>query len=115
MLKIHLAEYSLLCFAVSCVSALVVLRLLMARALTGWIPAQFLPARQGDERPIPRTGGVAVVIGIVVVGVIGMVRGAHLAAPSSTTGLLVGMAGMFLVGLAEDFFPSFGGWRIPAH
>ena len=114
MLKHHLAEYSALSFAVSCISALVILRLLMARALAGWIPARLIPSAQRDERPIPRTGGFAVIVGVLVVGIIGILRGAHLAAPSSTTGLLVGIGGMFLVGLVEDFYPHLGLWRLPA-
>ena len=94
--------------------AFVVLRIILSRLYLGWIPRSFQPARQEGESPVPRLGGAAVVAGILVVALVGWFRGAHLAAPSATTGLLVGMAGMFLVGLVEDFFPAFGGWRIPA-
>jgi UDP-GlcNAc:undecaprenyl-phosphate GlcNAc-1-phosphate transferase len=114
MLKIHLPEYSVACFALGCGTAVLVLRMLIARTFQGWLPA-FLQARhQRNEQPIPKTGGVAVVCGILVVALIGWLRGAHLAAPSATTGLLVGMGGMFVVGLVEDFFAGFGRYRIPS-
>ena len=102
MLKVHLLEYSLLCFLVSFAVALGVLRLVLARVFVGWIPAQLQANHQVRETPIPQFGGLAMVAGIAVVAFVGWVRGARLAAPSSTTGLLVGMGGMFLVGLLRD-------------
>ena len=114
MLKIHLPEYSVACFALGCFAAVLVLRMLVARTLQGWLPAFLQGRHQRNEQPIPRTGGAAVVCGILVVALVGWLRGAHLAAPSATTGLLVGMAGMFFVGLIEDFYPAFGRFRVPA-
>jgi UDP-GlcNAc:undecaprenyl-phosphate GlcNAc-1-phosphate transferase len=110
MLKNHLPEYALLSFTFGCAGALIVLRLLMARALLSWLPSWLPISRQHVEAPIPRTGGFAIVTGIAVVAVIGWLRGAHLAAPSATTGLLVGMGGMFTAGLIHDFWPRLGNY-----
>ena len=104
----------MVCFALGLGSALLVVRMLMARTFLGWIPTLLRLAKDRSEQPIPRSGGVAVVCGILVVALIGWLRGAHLAAPSATTGLLVGMGGMFLVGLVEDLRPVWGKLRLPA-
>ena len=114
MLKVHLPEYSLACFALGGLTALIALRFLIARTFLGWMPFWLQLARDPNERSIPRTGGLAIVCGVLVVALVGWLRGAHLAAPSATTGLLVGMGGMFLVGLFEDFRPGWGRFRIPA-
>ena len=108
MLKVHLMEYSLLCFLISLGVSLGVLRLVLARVFVGWIPTYLQSNHQSRETPIPHFGGFAMIAGVVVVAVVGWIRGAHLAAPSSTTGLLVGMGGMFLVGFLRDIVPIRG-------